>query len=71
MLLQQQSTEELLTQLKQPHAHVVASISPQSIASLAVAFGLPVHRVRFLTLQPGWVPSHLEIARTWTIACML
>ena len=50
MLLQQQSSEELLAQLKQPHINVVASVSPQSIASLAAAYDLPVHTVRITCL---------------------
>jgi iron only hydrogenase large subunit-like protein len=63
MLLQQQSTEELLTQLKQPHVDVVASVSPQSIASLAAAYNLSVHRVRLLILAFSHTTNHPLQAR--------
>ena len=46
MLLQHQSTDELLTQLADPSVTVVATLSHQSRASLAAAYGLGVAEVR-------------------------
>jgi len=41
ILLEQQSSEEFMNQIKEEGRAVVVSISPQSIAALAVHFGLP------------------------------
>ena len=46
MLLQQQSTDELLTKLADPKVAVVATLSHQSRASIATAYGLGVAEVR-------------------------
>ena len=46
MLLQHQSTDELLAQLADPSVTVVATLSHQSRASLAAAHGLGVAEVR-------------------------
>lgn len=46
MLLQHQSTDELLSKLEDASVTVVASVSHQSIASLAAHYDLPMHAVR-------------------------
>eukprot|EP00892_Ulva_mutabilis_P006092 jgi/Ulvmu1/3855/UM018_0074.1 len=43
MLLQHQSTDELLSKLQDPSVTVVASVSHQSIASLAAKYNVPMH----------------------------
>lgn len=42
ILLEQQSTAELLARLEDPQLHVIVSVSPQSRASLAAFLGLSV-----------------------------
>lgn len=46
VLLQHQSTEELLQKLQDPSMTVIATLSPQSRASLAEAYGLTLPEVR-------------------------
>ena len=46
MLLQHQSTDELLAKLQDPSVIVVASVSHQSVASLAAEYSIPMHTVR-------------------------
>lgn len=45
ILLEQQSSEEFMNQIKEEGRAVVVSISPQSIAALAAHFGLPPSEV--------------------------
>jgi iron only hydrogenase large subunit-like protein len=48
MLLQQQSARELLEKLETPEITVVATVSAQSRASLAAAYGMTMAEVCFL-----------------------
>lgn len=48
VLLQHQSTDELLQKLQDPSITVIATLSPQSRASLAEAYGLDLREVRLV-----------------------
>jgi len=65
VLLQQQSTDELLRKLADPRTTVIATLSPQTRASLAAAHGMGVAQVR----HQRWSRARMVAADLQGVRC--